>query len=260
LKGIGDVFFQTGGVFRDASNACIFINVSNANKQTGCPQTESNLKKNINKLLTEAKEKKKFEILENDIVQDKLFMIIESAGNNKRQGLKKISAEVISEVKKFNSKRYNKQIVKENLDNLFALLSTLYKDELDVKITFVENIVKQVLSGIGFDVSDEMTQEIINDVVKSTDVDDLPNLLTNCNKLSIKIAESLPKSFGKKLSGISGANEMLTKIGSQMFDKLQDDSIVKELVAMISPTVCQTLNDADKKAKDKITSISDNII
>ena len=187
-------------------------------------------------------------------------MIIESAGNNKRQGLKKISAEVISEVKKFNSKRYNKQIVKENLDNLFALLSTLYKDELDVKITFVENIVKQVLSGIGFDVSDEMTQEIINDVVKSTDVDDLPNLLTNCNKLSIKIAESLPKSFGKKLSGISGANEMLTKIGSQMFDKLQDDSIVKELVAMISPTVCQTLNDADKKAKDKITSISDNII
>lgn len=260
LKDIGKTFFANGGVFRDASNACIFINVSDPYKQTGCPQTESNLKKNINKLLVEAKERKKFEILENDIVEDKLFMILESAGNNQRQGLKKISNEVISEVKKFNSKRYNKQIVKENLDNLFALLTTLYKDELDVKITFVENIVKQVLAKIGFDVSDETAQEIINNVVKTTEVEDLPKLLTNCNSLSIKIAESLPKAFGKKLSAIQGSNEMLTKIGSQMFDKLQDDSIVKELVAMISPSVCEALSDADKRAKSKIESISDNII
>jgi len=260
LNDIGRVFFSNNGVFRDASNACIFINISDPYNQKGCPQTESNLKKNINKLLVEAKERKKFEILENDIVEDKLFMILESAGNNQRQGLKKISNEVISEIKKFNSKRYNKQIVKENLDNLFALLTTLYKDELDVKITFVENIVKQVLAKIGFDVSDETAQEIINNVVKTTEVEDLPKLLTNCNSLSIKIAESLPKAFGKKLSAIQGSNEMLTKIGSQMFDKLQDDSIVKELVAMISPSVCEALSDADKRAKSKIESISDNII
>ncbi len=72
LNDIGRVFFSNNGVFRDASNACIFINISDPYKQTGCPQTESNLKKNINKLLVEAKERKKFEILENDIVEDKL--------------------------------------------------------------------------------------------------------------------------------------------------------------------------------------------
>lgn len=259
LNDIGNMFFSNNGVFRDASNACIFINISDPYKQTGCPQTESNLKKNINKLLIEAKERKRFEILENVFIQNKFLDILKTKSKTKREGLKKITEKVISEVKDYNFKKYDKSIVVENLNSLFNLLTTVYGDSLDIKMTFVEKIVKEILTSVGFD-DQESIQYVINDIVKNTDINDIPPLLTNCNLLSIKIAESLPSIYSNKISSISGSNDIVGRIGSEMSNKIKDDKVIKQLVSMISPTVCKTLSDIDNLAKNKIKNISDNII
>jgi hypothetical protein len=268
-------FFAPGGVFKNPSIPCAFINVDNPNQQQSVKycftestkdreererQQESySFKNNVHKLLTEAKERKKKEILENDIIETKFVGILESIEKPTRKNINESVKQILSETKRYMSKKYDKEIIQENLGNVYKFITAMVGDEDDIKEMFVKKTLDEILvKKLGMDSTDPMTIHIIDEVSNKIDADNIPDMITDCHYLAVQIAEAIPTAYANKLTSDSN-NGFLSTFQEVITGKLQDSDTSKKLISMLSGPVCETLNGIQSKMDEKIKGFKQNL-
>jgi hypothetical protein len=271
LRMINNDFFAPGGAFNNAAIPCAYINTSaptNGQSIDGClprstaertSQKESySFKNNVHKLLTEAKEIKKKEILENEIIETRFVGILESIENVNRKTVYRSVGEILSETKKYVSKNYDKAIIQENLQNVYKFITALVGDEEEIKDMFVKKTLDEILvKKLGMDASDPMTIEIINKVSENIDADNIPDMITDCHYLTVQIADAIPTAYANKLT--TDNNGFLSQFQNVITGKLQDSDTSKKLISMLSGPVCETLNGIQSTMDEKIKGYKHNL-
>ena len=272
LRRLNKDFFETDGAFNNSAIPCAFINVSaptNGQTVDGCyrkttqqrsTQKESyTFKNNVHKLLTEAKEKKKKEILENDIIETKFVGILESIERPTRRNINQSVNQILSETKRYMSKKYDREIIQENLGNVYKFITAMVGDEDDIKEMFVKKTLDEILvKKLGMDASDPMTIHIIDEVSSKIDADSIPDMITDCHYLAVQIAEAIPTAYTNKLTSDSN-NGFLSQFQNVITGKLQDGDTSKKLISMLSGPVCETLNGIQSKMDEKLKGFKQNL-
>ena len=268
-------FFGPGGVFNNPAIPCAYINVTDPNKQQsvqGCfqettqqrinrerQQESYSFKGKVNKLLTEARQRKQREILENDIIENRFVGILESIEKPTRKNINNSVNQIISETKKYMSKKYDKQIIQENLGNVYKFITSMVGDEDDIKNMFIEKTLNEILvKKLGMDENDQMTMEIINKVSENIDNNSIPDLITDCHYLTVQIAEAIPSAYASKLTSDSN-NGFLSQFQNVISGKLQDSDTSKKLISMLSGPVCETLNGIQTTMDEKLKGFQQNL-
>lgn len=272
LRRLNNDFFEADGAFNNSAIPCAFINVSaptNGQTVDGCyrkttqqrsTQKESyTFKNNVHKLLTEAKEKKKKEILENDIIETKFVGILESIERPTRRNINQSVNQILSETKRYMSKKYDREIIQENLGNVYKFITAMVGDEDDIKEMFVKKTLDEILvKKLGMDASDPMTIHIIDEVSSKIDADSIPDMITDCHYLAVQIAEAIPTAYTNKLTSDSN-NGFLSQFQNVITGKLQDGDTSKKLISMLSGPVCETLNGIQSKMDEKLKGFKQNL-
>jgi len=272
LRRLNRDFFGPDGAFNNSAIPCAFINVSaptNGQSVDGCyrkttqnrsTQKESySFRNNVHKLLSEAKERKKKEILENDIIETKFVGILESIDRPTRRNINMSVNQILSETKKYMSKKYDKQIIQENLGNVYKFITAMVGDEDDIKDMFIKKTLNEILvKKLGMDESDPMTIHIIDEVSNKIDADNIPDMITDCHYLTVQIAEAIPAAYSNKLT--SDSNEgFLSQFQNVITGKLQDNDTTKKLISMLSGPVCETLNAIQSTMDEKLKGFKLNL-
>ena len=272
LRMINKDFFSPGGAFNNSAIPCAYINIdapTNGQTVDGCnpkttreklTQKESyTFKGNLTKLLIEAKDRKKQEILENQIVEGKFVSILESIETPTRKKVSNSINEILSETKRYMSKKYDKVIIKENLENVYKFITALVGDEDEIKDMFVKKTLEEILvKKLGMESDDPMTIQIINQVSENIDADNIPSMITDCHYLAVQIAEAIPSAYANKLTNDSN-NGFLSTFQNVITGKLQDADTSKKLISMLSGPVCETLNGIQSKMDEKIKGFKQNL-
>jgi hypothetical protein len=272
LRRLNNDFFEMDGAFNNSAIPCAFINVTaptNGQTVDGCyrkttqqrsTQKESyTFKNNVHKLLTEAKEKKKKEILENDIIETKFVGILESIERPTRRNINQSVNQILSETKRYMSKKYDREIIQENLGNVYKFITAMVGDEDDIKEMFVKKTLDEILvKKLGMDASDPMTIHIIDEVSSKIDADSIPDMITDCHYLAVQIAEAIPTAYANKLTSDSN-NGFLSQFQNVITGKLQDGDTSKKLISMLSGPVCETLNGIQSKMDEKLKGFKQNL-
>lgn len=272
LRRLNKDFFDTDGAFNNSANPCAFINVSaptNGQTVDGCyrkttqqrsTQKESyTFKNNVHKLLTEAKERKKKEILENDIIETKFVGILESIERPTRRNINQSVNQILSETKRYMSKKYDREIIQENLGNVYKFITAMVGDEDDIKEMFVKKTLDEILvKKLGMDATDPMTIHIIDEVSNKVDADSIPDMITDCHYLAVQIAEAIPTAYANKLTSDSN-NGFLSQFQNVITGKLQDGDTTKKLISMLSGPVCETLNGIQSKMDEKLKGFKQDL-
>jgi hypothetical protein len=272
LRRLNKDFFETDGAFNNSAIPCAFINVSaptNGQTVDGCyrkttqqrsTQKESyTFKNNVHKLLTEAKEKKKKEILENDIIETKFVGILESIERPTRRNINQSVNQILSETKRYMSKKYDREIIQENLGNVYKFITAMVGDEDDIKEMFVKKTLDEILvKKLGMDATDPMTIHIIDEVSNKVDADSIPDMITDCHYLAVQIAEAIPTAYANKLTSDSN-NGFLSQFQNVITGKLQDGDTTKKLISMLSGPVCETLNGIQSKMDEKLKGFKQDL-
>jgi len=272
LRRINNDFFEANGAFNNSAIPCAFINVSaptNGQTVDGCyrkttqqrsTQKESyTFKNNVHKLLTEAKERKKKEILENDIIESKFVGILESIEKPTRKNINQSVNQILSETKRYMSKKYDRDIIQENLGNVYKFITAMVGDEDDIKDMFVKKTLDEILvKKLGMDASDPMTIHIIDEVSSKVDANSIPDMITDCHYLAVQIAEAIPTAYANKLTSDAN-NGFLSQFQNVITGKLQDGDTTKKLISMLSGPVCETLNGIQSKMDEKLKGFKQDL-
>ena len=272
LRMINKDFFGPDGAFNNSAIPCAFINVSaptNGQTVDGCnpkttrqklTQKESyTFKNNVHKLLTEAKERKKKEILENDIIETKFVGILESIEKPTRKNINESVKQILSETKRYMSKKYDRDIIQENLGNVYKFITAMVGDEDDIKEMFVKKTLDEILvKKLGMDATDPMTIHIIDEVSNKVDANSIPDMITDCHYLAVQIAEAIPTAYANKLTSDSN-NGFLSQFQNVITGKLQDGDTTKKLISMLSGPVCETLNGIQSKMDEKLKGFKQDL-
>jgi hypothetical protein len=272
LRMINNDFFSPDGAFNSSAIPCAFINISapvNGQTVDGCnpkttrqklTQKESyTFKNNVHKLLTEAKDRKKKEILENDIIETKFVGILESIERPTRRNINQSVNQILSETKRYMSKKYDREIIQENLGNVYKFITAMVGDEDDIKEMFVKKTLDEILvKKLGMDASDPMTIHIIDEVSSKIDANSIPDMITDCHYLAVQIAEAIPTAYANKLTSDSN-NGFLSQFQNVITGKLQDGDTSKKLISMLSGPVCETLNGIQSKMDEKLKGFKQNL-
>ena len=272
LRRLNNDFFGPDGAFNNSAIPCAFINVSapnNGQSVAGClakttreksTQKESySFRNNVHKLLTEAKEKKKKEILENEIIETKFVGILESIDRPTKRNINQSITSILSETKKYMSKKYDREIIQENLGNVYKFITAMVGDEDEIKDMFVKKTLNEILvKKLGMDESDPMTIHIINEVSEKIDADNIPDMITDCHYLTVQIAEAIPAAYANKLTSDSN-NGFLSQFQNVITGKLQDNDTSKKLISMLSGPVCETLSGIQSTMDEKLKGFKQNL-
>ena len=272
LRRLNNDFFGPDGAFNNSAIPCAFINVSaptNGQTVDGCyrkttqdrsTQKESySFRSNVHKLLSEAKERKKKEILENDIIETNFVGILESIDRPTRKNINMSVNQILSETKKYMSKKYDRQIIQENLGNVYKFITAMVGDEDDIKDMFIKKTLNEILvKKLGMDESDPMTIHIIDEVSDKIDADNIPDMITDCHYLTVQIAEAIPSAYANKLTSDSSTG-FLSQFQNVITGKLQDNDTTKKLISMLSGPVCETLNGIQSTMDEKLKGFKQNL-
>jgi hypothetical protein len=265
LNYIQEKFFSANGAFsQPTANPCAYVNLQITQgqgkytekcypKQTIETQRENySIKNNISKLLFEARNEKKQQILENKIIESNFMSIIESINKPVRHELKNSVDKVLTETRKYMAKKYDRELIQENLENFLTVLTGLFGGEQEIKNTFVDKVISEILVNVGFEKDSEFTKEVVNDVVKGIDLDNIPSLLTNPDALTVKIAEAIPMAYSNSILNQDQKSGVLGNIQTTMHDALLDKEITKKLTSMLSGPVRQALEGMESKMGSKL--------
>lgn len=201
--------------------------------------------KSVNKLvklaLTEAKERKENEKIQNQIIVSRLDVMKESFENFEKYGLKKqvkIGFKTLREFSEMN----RLGIINENLGSLFK---GMYGKSFDTSVgSITEPLFNVIFRKILLD--DDMKQRALQNIQSNTQ--QLIASMENCQDLSKFLSDILVEEFAKKLD--IQKQEPLNILDATYMDAVDDEIFRKTLYTKLETEICKLYDKFTENAKN----------
>lgn len=205
------------------------------------------LKKSIKKSLTETKEKKEKQLIEQNLINSRVMMIIESKDNLKNFHLLSEEKRVKISYSLFEEIGY---LEEQGLmtEQVWDFLSKMFGNSIgSIAQTMVEPIVNSILSsmGLGGYFKDFLVSLFTKDPLK------LVRALKNCDELTKLIAQSLAEAVAMMIlrqQGLEGKGYAF--IRNALGDVANDTKFAQNIESQISSIVCSVFGKMSNKASN----------
>jgi peptidoglycan hydrolase-like protein with peptidoglycan-binding domain len=224
-------------------------------------QPENYMKK-LNNIIKESlivtKEKKKKTIQESKITNLRFKMIVES---ETKQDLNTILEEVLMEMIYLHNQGFNSQIISENVDDVFNVLSKVFKKSQGAIVgTFKEKGVNYIITNLGME-KNTYLKNFLTTVLGNTNVVDIPKLFTDCDYLTKKIAEAIPEAYLRQLEYDKGmGNVFMDGIRNALHDVINQSDFAQRIEQNIAGVVCPIVDKLGGKFEDSMGSMKSKLI
>lgn len=205
------------------------------------------IEKKIKKVIKETKEQKEKILIEENLVKNRIFAIVESKEviDNFEflpEGKKmKIAKNLIEEIRFLDENNILNEQLMDFLGKMFGnSLSGIVQ-------TAVEPIVNSILSGLGL--SGFFKNALMSFILK--DPRRLARALKSCNELTALVSEALVEALVmmvQEQQGMQGTG--YTILRNTLLGAIQDTKVVIELQDKLEGTVCSVYNNFNKKASN----------
>ena len=192
------------------------------------------LKYIIRENLLEIKKTKKENLIESNIVKNRINRIVKESTNKTQLFL-----DLLSERKKLANIGVKNQIINENLVDLFR---TLYNDEKGVKIinsvkdTGSDHLIKKLNLENNALISDSIIK-----VFRDQPAEKVSELFSNCDEFCTKVSEEIVKHFG-------------------INDTNQKENMEKSIKMELKLIICPELDKLETRMENKFSEIKEKIL
>lgn len=214
------------------------------------------LKKEVRKILIETKEKSEKQLIENQIVKDRISVIFEGIESKKdyekltTQNKVKLTKKFVSEVM-FLSEN---QLISENfLDSMKSLFGNSFESIVQ---TMMEPIVGSVLGSLG--IKKGHFRNIMVSILTSRP-SELVRAMGDCDLMTKLIVRSFVEAevmFLQQEAGLDGMvlSFMRNKLGSMA----EDTEFIENLERSFGGAICNVMSNVKNKTQDVIKKLQDN--
>ena len=222
------------------------------------------LKNKIHNELVEVKEKKSSLVVEHRIITKRFKTILENKELFKKKNKSKLFNILTNEVHNLKSDGFSKKQINESLTDIFK---SLFGSQADpVFNVWKDQGINWLITKLGIDPNED-TAKLIHKEFSNVIVSEIPELLTDCDKVTDMIVNAMSQSFQNKLSETepsSEASRILIDTITEMIGREEfQDSVEVKIKNLVCPLLLQvSLNmvNQEKEIKNRIFSpLGENI-
>lgn len=212
------------------------------------------LEKNIKATLLEIKEKKESILIEQNLVKNRIMMIVESEDNIKnfkklpKSKQTKIAQKLVAEI----GFLHESNILNEQ-DGLMGFLKGIFGNSLSgILQTIVEPMVNSLLSGLGL--SGYFKDFLVSFI--TTNPLELAKALKSCEAMTSLVAQALSEGLAMMImreQGLEGAG--YTFIRNALGGAVKDTKFIESIESQVSGIVCQLYDSMTGKASDVVDKL-----
>jgi len=212
------------------------------------------LEKNIKTTLLEIKEKKESILIEQNLVKNRIMMIVESEGNIKnfkklpKAKQQKIAHKLVAEI----GFLHESSILNEQ-DGLMSFLKGIFGNSLSgILQTIVEPMVNSLLSGLGL--SGYFKDFLVSFI--TTNPLELAKALKSCEAMTSLVAQALSEGLAMMImreQGLEGSG--YTFIRNALGGAVKDTKLIESIESQVSGIVCQLYDSMTGKASDVVDKL-----
>lgn len=212
------------------------------------------LEKNIKATLLEIKEKKESILIEQNLVKNRIMMIVESEDNIKnfkklpKSKQTKIAQKLVAEI----GFLHESNILNEQ-DGLMGFLKGIFGNSLSgILQTIVEPMVNSLLSGLGL--SGYFKDFLVSFI--TTNPLELAKALKSCEAMTSLVAQALSEGLAMMImreQGLEGSG--YTFLRNALGGAVKDTKFIESIESQISGIVCQLYDSMTGKASEVVDKL-----
>jgi hypothetical protein len=204
------------------------------------------IRKTIRQNLLEVEGRRKSLLQESKIINSRFKMIAEGVNTKSKIQTKKALDQILSECNYLKTQNYNNSLINEGflevMGDLFGNEGPQFWDTIKSKLS------DYLTSKFGVDgwMKDKMIQGIGN-----VEIEEIPNLFTDCRFLVQKMTDAAMEGFGENIS-VEGGNNTVPGIFRQSLDKvIGGDDFRRNLEDSFTTVVCPAMGQINQNMVDK---------
>lgn len=212
------------------------------------------LEKNIKATLLEIKEKKESILIEQNLVKNRIMMIVESEDNIKnfkklpKSKQTKIARKLVAEI----GFLHESNILNEQ-DGLMGFLKGIFGNSLSgILQTIVEPMVNSLLSGLGL--TGYFKDFLVSFI--TTNPLELAKALKSCEAMTTLVAQALSEGLAMMImreQGLEGSG--YTFLRNALGGAVKDTKFIESIESQVSGIVCQLYDSMTGKASDVVDKL-----
>lgn len=212
------------------------------------------LEKNIKATLLEIKEKKESILIEQNLVKNRIMMIVESEDNIKnfkklpKSKQTKIARKLVAEI----GFLHESNILNEQ-DGLMGFLKGIFGNSLSgILQTIVEPMVNSLLSGLGL--TGYFKDFLVSFI--TTNPLELAKALKSCEAMTSLVAQALSEGLAMMImreQGLEGSG--YTFLRNALGGAVKDTKFIESIESQVSGIVCQLYDSMTGKASDVVDKL-----
>ncbi len=212
------------------------------------------LEKNIKATLLEIKEKKESILIEQNLVKNRIMMIVESVDNIKnfkklpKSKQTKIARKLVAEI----GFLHESNILNEQ-DGLMGFLKGIFGNSLSgILQTIVEPMVNSLLSGLGL--TGYFKDFLVSFI--TTNPLELAKALKSCEAMTSLVAQALSEGLAMMImreQGLEGSG--YTFLRNALGGAVKDTKFIESIESQVSGIVCQLYDSMTGKASDVVDKL-----
>lgn len=223
------------------------------------------LKKRIHKELLEARDKKNSVIVEHNIITNRFKVILENKDFYLKKNKSKLFTTLTDQLHTLKEDGFSKKQINEALTDIFK---SIFGSQADPVFTaWKDQGVNWLISKLGIE-QDEETAKLIHKEFSNVVVSEVPELLTDCDRVTDMVVNALTQGFQSKLyesTPSSEASRILMESVIEMLGREDfQDSVevkVKNLICPLLLQVGMNMANQEREIKNRIFSpLGDEII
>jgi hypothetical protein len=217
------------------------------------------IKRLIREKLIETKINKKNLVVEDKIVRSKFKFLFENHNLHTKRHVNVFFINMLVEMVQLYKKGYNPNVISENVTNVFDVLKNLFGgSENKVVEVFKQKGIDWILEKLEISSNDSLG-EYLRDVLNQTELSEVPQLLSDCNFLSKKIAQSVKENYLKDLEDTQNSKFMIV-VKDAFHNVVQNSDVETRLESNIYNIICPLIDEIETKFEEQLANMKSKLV
>jgi len=166
---------------------------------------------------------------------------------------------MLVEMVQLYKKGYNPNVISENVTNVFDVLKNLFGgSENKVVEVFKQKGIDWILEKLEISSNDSLG-EYLRDVLNQTELSEVPQLLSDCNFLSKKIAQSVKENYLKDLEDTQNSKFMIV-VKDAFHNVVQNSDVETRLESNIYNIICPLIDEIETKFEEQLANMKSKLV